>query len=209
MATNDRKTRRITLANGGTIDMTTLSPEAARQAETDRQLQQAGISLTPEQAAQLRQAVSEAIVNTLTAEQRLLWERYLHEQAAQFERDAVSEEISIGRDRTDEARQWEALKQRLREAGVPLTLEQEAQMQQIHEQMGNELEQAFRANPFQELGKLFGLFFLPRVWAERMAASSAVDSSLQTYIQSINTILTPEQQQVWQHHWSDRSDQDA
>ena len=73
MATDDRSARRFTFPDGSSIVITPFRPEA----DTNQQLQIAGIELTPEQKNQLRQAFSEAIANTLTPEQYQQWEQYV------------------------------------------------------------------------------------------------------------------------------------
>lgn len=201
MSTKGNSTQRFTLPSGGTVDFTPLSLEAARQSEINRQLQEAGINLTPEQKTQLQQAISGAIATTLTPEQRQLWQRYLSDRAAQANRG----EVPMQRDRATE----EAIKQALTDAGVPLTPEQEARMEQINEQMGKELEQTFRTNSLPVFGQLLTSFFLPQPLAERVFGASTVGNAVRTYIEATNTILTPEQQQIWNRYWSDRQGKDA
>lgn len=205
MEANDRSTQEFTFPDGGTFYVNYLSPEAEQQEPTKRQLKKAGIDLTPDQETQLQQAFSEAIAFTLTPEQQEVWEQYLREETAQRAEQANSGEFPLQRDRAEEARQWEAIKQALTDAGEPMTAEQEAQMQQIDEQMGSKLEQAFRANPMRSLWQLLSVFFLPRP-IQWMFGSSKVGNSLITYIKAVKNILTPEQYKVWERYWSDRRD---
>ena len=81
-------------------------------------------------------------------------------------------------------------------------------MQQNHEQMGNVLEPEFRAHPMRALAELILPFFLPKQMARRLFRSSAVANSLLVSVEAIRTILTPEQQQVWERYLRERSERD-
>ena len=126
------------------------------------------------------------------------------EETAQRSEQANSGEFPIQRDRNEEARQWEAIKQALKDAGEPITPKQESQMQQINEQMGNKLEEAFRSNPMRSLWQLISVFFLPNPIQWIYFTFFPAGNSLITYIKAVKNILTPKQYKVWERYWSDR-----
>jgi len=200
MTANDPSTQRFTLPDGITVYVTPFRPEV----ETKRQLERAGLELTSDQQAQLQQAFSEAIANTLTPEQHQRWEQFLNDDFIQQIEQASRGEIPIQRDPVQEARDWEALKRAFRDAELPLTPEQEAQMQQIHQQFVNALEPRFRSNPIRALIELISPFFLPEAIARWIFRSTTVGNSLLSYAEEINTVLTPEQKQVWERYLSNR-----
>ena len=118
----------------------------------------------------------------------------MSDQTAQQAKQVSSGEFPLQRDHAEEARQWEAFKQAFRDAGMPLA----------PEQTRNVLEPKFQANPVRTLVELILPFYLPEWIARSIFRSSAVANSVLVSVEATRTILTPEQQQVWERYLSDR-----
>lgn len=162
------------------------------------------------------QAYADAIENTLTSDQFQRWQSYLDGQAAENPSSAelalenmVNQFLAqtepvpetpeqVSRDRAAEAQRWEELKQKFRDAGVPLTPDQETRFLQVNEQMATSVQQAFETNPGRAWTQILSLVVFPQPIAERIFGSSGLANPIGTYVQEINRILTPEQYRVWE-----------
>lgn len=143
----------------------------------------------------------ESVSNAMTPEQRPTWERIWKEQAAKRERSSQANgfkwEGNIA-SVAEQKQQFEELKKEFQDAGLPLSSQQEKQMLVAQERLNAEVEQAFKTNPNQALLSLAGIFFAPKEKQGEAFVESSIGKSTVKYLQAVDTILTPEQQKVWQ-----------
>lgn len=149
-------------------------------------------------------AYRNSVLNALTPEQRPVWEKYVWNREGQA-RSSENSQINFNSpDAAEQARQWEAKKQRFRDAGVPLTLQQEAQMQATEAKLQADLDQEFQANPTGTFARFVAVALLPAPITEQFA-EGLLGQSVLTHFQSVNQILTPAQQRVWNQGFSNQS----
>ncbi|NJL21102.1 MAG: hypothetical protein HC895_10230 [Leptolyngbyaceae cyanobacterium SM1_3_5] len=166
------------------------------------------------------QAYADAISNTLTPDQFQRWQSYLDRQAAANPSSAESalenmvnqflaqtEPVEqtpqeVSRDQAENARRWEQIKQTLRDAGVPLSPEQETRMVQANEQLATSMQQLFENNPGRAWTQILSLFVFPQPIAERIFGSSGLANPIATHFEAVKGILTPEQFRVWEQSFS-------
>lgn len=144
-------------------------------------------------------AYDERVLDALTLEQRILWEE--HRQQRQSEPVQVGDEqfkeFDTAPDPAEEARQWEETKQRFRAAGVPLTPQQEAQMQSANAKMRIDYKQEVQSNPGGTGARFVAMMFLPSSFCEQFS-NILLPRSFATHQRTVKQILTSAQQKVWQ-----------
>lgn len=159
-------------------------------------------------------AYRNSILNALTPEQRPIWESQIwqngdrevspQENRSQPTNQSMDNPLQITTVTPDPAEQerfWEETKQRFRDAGVPLTPQQEAQMQAADAKLQAALTQEFQANPVGAFARFAAFAMLPASITERIAPD-LLGQSVIAYLRSVDQILTPQQQQVWQQRFS-------
>lgn len=244
--------------SGGNMAMQINQPtpsEEAQQWETQKQrLRAAGIHLTPEQEAIIRQAqrqmaievrqnfgsnplpllgqliaaatlpqaqgeallkmtgldqklavpilaYRDTVLNTLTPEQRSLWEeRIWNAENTQAESDHVPLEVYPSTPE-EKAKEWQKTRQLFQDAGMPLNPEQEAQLQQANDRLQAALEQDFTANPVGTVARFFALTLLPQPVLDRVGGT-LLGIAVLTHVETVNQILTAEQRQIWERSFS-------
>ncbi|NJK50821.1 hypothetical protein HC931_24335 [Candidatus Gracilibacteria bacterium] len=144
-----------------------------------------------------------SILNALTPEQRPIWEEQIWQRQGEQTQSTENQGQVIAPDPVEQAQQWDATKQRFRDAGIPLTPEQEVQMQAADTKLQAELIQEFQSNPNRAFARYAAFAILPASITERFA-NYLMGQALVTYLQSIDRILTPEQRQVWEQGFSSR-----
>lgn len=144
-------------------------------------------------------------LNALTPEQRPIWEQRIWQQQGQ-QSQPTDDRVTISTPTpAEQAQQWEQMKQRFRDASVPLTPEQETQMQAANIQLQSYLTQEFQDNPTGAFARFIAVTLLPAPITERFA-EGLLGRSLLAHFQSVNQILTPEQQRVWDQGWQQQFD---
>lgn len=147
-------------------------------------------------------AYQNSVLAVLTPEQRPIWDKHFWNREGQARSTENNFQITPNApDPAEQARQWEETKQRFRAAGVPLTQQQEAQMQAANSKLQADLSQEFQANPTGTFARFFAVAMLPAPITERFA-EGLMGQSLIAHFQEVNQILTPEQQKVWDQGWS-------
>lgn len=146
------------------------------------------------------------VLNALTPEQRPIWERQIWQngdrpQSTNQSTDNPLQITATTPDSAEQARFWEETKQRFRDAGVPLTPQQEAQMQAADAKLQADLTQEFQTNPAGAFARFAAFAMLPASITEGIA-SDLLGQSVITHLRSVDQILTPQQQQVWQQRFS-------
>jgi hypothetical protein len=106
-------------------------------------------------------------------------------------------------DLAEQARFWEETKRQFRDAGVPLTPQQEAQMQAADATLQAHLTQEFQANPVGTFARFTAFAMLPAAITERIAPD-LLGQPVLTHLRSVDQILTPQQQQIWQQRFINR-----
>lgn len=155
-----------------------------------------------------------AVLNALMQEQRPIWESQiwqngdregaLQENRPQTTKQSMNNPLQITAttpDPVEQARFWEETKQRFREAGVPLTPQQETQMQATDAKLQAHLTQEFQSNPVGTFARFAAFAMLPAAITERIAPD-LLGQPVIAYLRSVDQILTPQQQQVWQQRFS-------
>jgi Spy/CpxP family protein refolding chaperone len=142
------------------------------------------------------QAYRNSVLNALTPEQRQIWEERIWQGGNQTQ-SSDSQITFDAPNPIEQAQQWEATKQRFRDAGVPLTPQQEAQMQAANAKLQADLNQEFQANPTGTFARFMAVAMLPASITERFA-EGLLGQAVITHWDTIDQILTPEQRQVWQ-----------
>jgi hypothetical protein len=145
-----------------------------------------------------------SVLNALTPAQQQIWEERIWNGSRQTRSSDEPLAIEATIDPVESARQWAAWQQRFIDAGLPLTPEQESQMQSAFAQLQADLMQEFQANPGETVARLVAVAILPAPITERLA-SSLVNPAIVEYGRSTSEILTPAQQQVWGRGLGDRS----
>lgn len=151
-------------------------------------------------------AYRDRVLNALTPEQRPIWESQIWQngdrhQSTNPATDTPFQITTADPNPVEQDRFWEETKQKFREAGVPLTPQQEAQMQAADAKLQAELTQEFQTNPVGTFARFAAFAMLPASITERIAADllgQAVIANLQT----VDQILTPQQRQIWQQRFS-------
>jgi len=146
------------------------------------------------------------VLNALTPEQRPIWESQIWQngdrsQSTNQSTDNPLQITTAAPDPDEQARFWEETKRRFTDAGVPLTPQQEAQMQAADAKLQAELAQEFQANPAGTFARFAAFAMLPASITERIAPD-LLGQSVIAHLRSVNQILTPQQQQVWQRRFS-------
>lgn len=146
------------------------------------------------------------VLNALTPEQRSIWEQQIWQNGdkAQSTNTTLDNPLQItttAPDPAEQARFWEETKRRFREAGVPLTPQQEEQMQAADAKLQAHLTQEFQANPVGTFARFAAFAMLPAAITERIAPD-LLGQPVLTHLRSVDQILTPQQQQVWQQRFS-------
>jgi Spy/CpxP family protein refolding chaperone len=146
------------------------------------------------------------VLNALTPEQRPIWESQIWQggDRPQSENPATDNPLQMTTadpDLAEQDRFWEKTKQRFREAGVPLTPQQEAQIQAADAKLQAELTQEFQTNPVGTFARFAAFAMLPASITERIA-SDLLGQAVITNLQTVDQILTPEQRQIWEHRFS-------
>jgi hypothetical protein len=137
-----------------------------------------------------------SVLNALTPVQQQIWEEQIWNGGRQTRSSQELSAIEATIDPVESARQWAAWQQRFIDAGLPLTPEQETQMQAAFAQLQTDLMQEFQANPGETVTRLVAVAILPAPITERLA-SSLVNPAIIAYGRSTSEILTLAQQQVW------------
>lgn len=124
--------------------------------------------------------------------------------------DEAETDFSLNFPNLEERRQeFEKIKQQFADAGLNLTLQQEAQMWEAGEELAAEIQEVLRENPCQKLIITFlglaVLFFVPEAWRGNIFKITPIAQPSLTYLQAIENILTPEQHQFWQKTFSNRA----
>lgn len=150
-----------------------------------------------------------SVLNALTPEQRPIWESQIWQsgdrpQAANTATDTPLQITTAVPDPAESARFWEETKQQFRDAGVPLTPQQEAQMQAADAKLQAELTQEFQVNPVGTFARFAAFAMLPASITERIAPD-LLGQSVIANLRSVKQILTPQQQQIWQQRFSNRN----
>lgn len=149
-------------------------------------------------------AYRNSVLAALTPEQRPIWDKHFWNREGQARSTENNFQItSDAPDPAEQARQWEETKQRFRAAGVPLTPQQETQMQAANSKLQADLNQEFQANPTGTFARFFAVAVLPEAITERFA-DTLMGQSLIAHFQEVNQILTPEQQKVWERSFSNQ-----
>ncbi|MBD2259054.1 hypothetical protein [Pseudanabaena sp. FACHB-2040] len=143
------------------------------------------------------QAYRNSVLDALTPEQRQIWEERIWQGGSQAQSSETSQVTFNAPDPAEHAQQWEATKQRFRDAGVPLTPQQEVQMQAADAKLQADLNQEFQSNPTGTFARFMAVAMLPALITERFA-EGLLGQSVLAHWDTIDQILTPEQQQVWQ-----------
>jgi Spy/CpxP family protein refolding chaperone len=151
-------------------------------------------------------AYRDRVLNALTPEQQTIWERQIWQngdrpQPGTTGTDNPRQMTVVAPDPAQQERFWEETKQQFREAGVPLTPQQEAQMQAADAKLQAELTQEFQTNPVGTFARLAAFAMLPAFITERIA-SDLLGQSIITHLQTVDQILTPQQRQIWQQRFS-------
>ncbi|NJO78834.1 MAG: hypothetical protein HC827_10110 [Cyanobacteria bacterium RM1_2_2] len=151
-------------------------------------------------------AYRNTVLNALTPEQRPIWESQIWQngdrsQTTNHLTDNPIQITTTAPDLAEQARFWEETKQRFRDAGVPLTPQQEAQMQAADAKLQADLTQEFQANPVGAFARFAAFAMLPAAITERIAPE-LLGQSVIAHLRSVDQILTPQQQQVWQQRFS-------
>jgi hypothetical protein len=154
-------------------------------------------------------AYRNTVLNALTSEQRPIWESQIWQNGdrAQATNQSLDNPLQIttaAPDLAEQARFWEETKQRFRDAGVPLTPQQEAQMQAADAKLQADLTQEFQANPVGAFARFAAVAMLPAAITERIAPD-LLGQSVITHLRSVDQILTPQQQQIWQQRFDNRN----
>jgi Spy/CpxP family protein refolding chaperone len=154
-------------------------------------------------------AYRDRVLNVLTPEQRSIWESQIWQggdryQPTTTETDSPLQITTTAPNPDEQARFWEETKQAFRKAGVPLTPQQEAQMQAADAKLQAELTQEFQTNPVGIFARLAAFAILPASITERIA-SDLLGQPIIANIQSVDRILTPEQRQIWEQRFKDRA----
>jgi uncharacterized membrane protein len=144
-----------------------------------------------------------SVLNALTPEQRPLWEQRIWQQQGEQTRSENNQFTVTTASPTEQAQQWEQTKQRFIAAGVPLTPQQETQLQAAETKLQADLAQEFRSNPSGTFARFAAVAMLPASITERFA-ESLLGQAVITHWQSVDQILTPEQRQVWEQRFSDQ-----
>ncbi len=148
-------------------------------------------------------AYRDRVLNALTPEQRPIWEEQIWQgQGEQTQSPEHQWEVTPA-DPTEQAKQWEETKQRFVEAGVPLTPQQESQMQFADAKLQADLTQEFQSNPGSTFARFAAVAILPASMTERFAEALMGRSTIE-YLQSMDQILTPEQRQIWERSFNSR-----
>ncbi len=151
-------------------------------------------------------AYRNSVLNALTPEQRPIWESQIWQnsdrsQTTNTGTDNPRQLTTIAPDPAEEARFWEETKQKFREAGVPLTPQQEAQIQAADAKLQAELTQEFQVNPVGTFARFAAFAMLPAAITERIAPD-LLGQSVIANLRSVDQILTPQQRQIWQQRFS-------
>ncbi len=152
-------------------------------------------------------AYRDRVLNALTPEQRPIWERQIWQngdrlQSENLATDNPRQMTVVAPDPAEQNRFWEETKQQFRAAGVPLTPQQEAQMQAADAKLQAELTQEFQVNPVGTFARFAAFAMLPAFITERIA-SDLLGQSVITHLQTVDQILTPHQRQIWEQRFSD------
>ncbi len=143
-----------------------------------------------------------SVSNSLTPEQRPTWEKIWREMGTerQQESQANNFKITIG-DNTvtvaERKQDFEKTKKKFRDAGLALTPQQETQMWEAGEKLAAELESFFQTNPEKTFMGLLAAALLPPEQGEEIV-STTVGKPLGSYVQSVASILTPQQREFWE-----------
>lgn len=150
------------------------------------------------------------ISNSLAPEQRPTWERIWKELGS--ERQKANEGNTFNWETADEKatvaerrKLFEENNKRFKNAGLPLTPQQEAQMWEAEEKLSKELlENTFKGNYGKNFIAILAAMMISKEQGE-VAVSSAVNKPLTDYIQAVDNILTPEQQKFWQQSFANEN----
>jgi hypothetical protein len=153
-------------------------------------------------------AYRNTVLNALTPEQRSIWESQIWQngdrpQATNTTSDNPFQITTTAPDLSEQARFWEETKQHFRAAGVPLTPQQEEQIQAADAKLQAELTQEFQVNPGGIFARFAAFAILPAFITERIAPDLLGQSVIDN-LRSVDQILTPQQQQIWQQRWQQR-----
>lgn len=102
----------------------------------------------------------------------------------------------------EKEQRWEKTRKLFRDAALPLTQEQEAQMRQAEDELEAELKQTFQGNLNKFIG-LIAVFFLPQRIQEIIAPTILSNNPIVTYYHTAAQILSPEQKEIWDRSFSD------
>lgn len=143
------------------------------------------------------------VLNALTPEQRTIWEERIWNR--QQTQPTQKPQITLNPpDPVEEARQWEAQKQKFREAGVPLSPQQEIQIQTAFTKLRTGMTQEIQADSVGAFGRLIAVAMLPAPITETFA-KDLLSPHILTYWRSIDQTLTPQQKQIWDREFSNRN----
>jgi cell shape-determining protein MreC len=164
-----------------------------RQAEVADQLAN---STAGQLTSKLSEGVNSAVENSKTAIGQFIQQK-LDEQRAQLQQtivDALKTNAQKGVNSAIEAAFGEVDRNFAAEfEGIKLTSDQQAQIRQARQKMQQDAAKILQSNPDLALGQL------QKADAKQLQDSLAVP--LKTYVNSIATMLTPEQRQKWQQNF--------
>lgn len=113
----------------------------------------------------------------------------------------------------DEAQQWQETKQRLTQAGIQLTSEQETTLRQAQNKLVQEMTGLFQDSPGLTIVQLITASVLPETAGSALLQLTGLDKNLgnpiATYRTTVLNALTPEQRSRWETEMWERPAQEA
>jgi len=147
-------------------------------------------------------AYRDTILQTLTPEQRPLWEERIWKADNAQPQTQPEVPLTVSTPTPAEiAQEWQKTRQLFREAGVPLSPEQETQLQQANHTLQTALKREFEADPNGTFARFFALVLLPQPLADRLG-ENLIGSSIVNHVRTVHQILTPAQREVWDQSFS-------
>lgn len=146
-------------------------------------------------------AYRKSVLSALTPEQRPIWEQRIWQRQGE-QPQATNNQFKLNPPSpAQQAQDWQQIKQRFRVAGVPLTPQQETQMQAAYAKLQASLDKEFQANPTGTFARFVALAMVPNP----VFVQGSLGQALTTHLRSVNQILTPAQRQVWQQGFSNQN----